>query len=318
MKVDILVPCYNPNNWLFEAIESIRSQTHHVWHLFLVLDGNNDAKGIFDKCRKKYINDKRIEFIKLKNNRGPSMVRNIMLLKGDGEYLTFMDQDDKRNSRMFTECVSFLHSNTEFDMVHTDLIAINSEGREIKDRFKYENERRKFLFSKDYSKEEMSNALFDDLLIRMGSFFVTRKSFLDIGGFPHITDGSEEILFFNKFSSKYNIGYIPKFHYIRRLHESNLVKTSSNQREIGKLKALMFLSRNSEIRRQILSKSYANRLRSVIFYYNREGNYSKSIQLCMYLLSVDKFNLKSYIVFFFTLLHLNLDFAELLNKLSEK
>ena len=96
MKVDILIPCYNPNNWLFEAIESIRSQTHHVWHLFLVLDGNNDAKGIFGECRKKYIDDKRIEFINLKNNRGPSMVRNLMLLKGIKKRKKKKKESDKK------------------------------------------------------------------------------------------------------------------------------------------------------------------------------------------------------------------------------
>ena len=92
IKVSIIVPIYNTEKYLTDCIDSIIKQTHDNLEIILVDDGSTDNSGkIADKYAKK---DKRIKVIHQKN-QGQSAARNLGLKKSTGNYISFIDADDK-------------------------------------------------------------------------------------------------------------------------------------------------------------------------------------------------------------------------------
>lgn len=91
MKVSIIMPVYNVEEYLPRAIESALRQTVSSFELILVNDGSTDGSGaICDEYQEK---DSRIQVIHQKN-QGSGPARNAGLQKAKGTYIYFADPDD--------------------------------------------------------------------------------------------------------------------------------------------------------------------------------------------------------------------------------
>lgn len=92
-KVSVIMPVYNAEKYLSEAIESVLKQTYADFELLLIDDRSTDnSKEICVEYSKK---DNRI--VLLENNsesHGPGPTRNVGLDYATGEYIYFMDADD--------------------------------------------------------------------------------------------------------------------------------------------------------------------------------------------------------------------------------
>lgn len=90
-KVSIIMPVYNAEKYVSEAIESVRNQSYENWELIIVDDGSIDrSPEIIDAYSRK---DPRIKSLHQKK-QGVSMARNFALCQTHGEYVTFIDSDD--------------------------------------------------------------------------------------------------------------------------------------------------------------------------------------------------------------------------------
>lgn len=92
-KVSIIMPVYNAERYLREAIESVLKQTYTDFELLLVNDRSTDhSKEICEEYAKK---DERIVLLENDSQcHGPGPTRNIGLDHASGDYLYFMDSDD--------------------------------------------------------------------------------------------------------------------------------------------------------------------------------------------------------------------------------
>lgn len=90
MKIAIVVPVYNVEEYLVECIESVLSQPYDNFELILINDGSTDASS--EIC-KKYTSDERVLYIE-QENKGLSFARNVGIAVATGEYLIFLDSDD--------------------------------------------------------------------------------------------------------------------------------------------------------------------------------------------------------------------------------
>ena len=91
-KVSIIVPIYNTEKYLKACLDSILGQTYKNLEIILVDDGSADSSGqIIDNYAKK---DHRIKVIHQKN-QGQSAARNNGLKEATGDYIGFIDSDDK-------------------------------------------------------------------------------------------------------------------------------------------------------------------------------------------------------------------------------
>lgn len=90
--VSVIVPVYNVERYLDECIESICASTLKNIEILLIDDGATDSSG--DKCDKWGRKDNRIKVFH-KVNGGLSDARNFGIDHAQGEFLAFVDSDDK-------------------------------------------------------------------------------------------------------------------------------------------------------------------------------------------------------------------------------
>ncbi len=91
VKISVIIPIYNDELYLKDALVSIQQQTFTNFECICVNDGSIDkSEEIIDEFAK---NDNR--FVKInKKNGGVSAARNVGLEASKGEYIYFMDHDD--------------------------------------------------------------------------------------------------------------------------------------------------------------------------------------------------------------------------------
>ncbi len=92
VKLSFILPVYNVQAYLAECVESIIGQIEEGCEVILVNDGSTDNSGkICDEYALKY------PFVKVihKENGGLSSARNAGLERAKGEYVAFVDSDDK-------------------------------------------------------------------------------------------------------------------------------------------------------------------------------------------------------------------------------
>lgn len=94
--VSIIIPVYNCEKYLEKCIVSVIKQDYKDIEILLIDDGSTDSS--FKIC-KKYSNiDDRIIVIHKKNN-GVASARNEGIKKAKGDYICFVDSDDKIDSK---------------------------------------------------------------------------------------------------------------------------------------------------------------------------------------------------------------------------
>ena len=117
--VSVVVPVFNAERFLAEAIESVLGQTFAGWELLIVDDGSTDgsvqiarqyAAALPEKIR--CLSHDRGE------NRGASASRNLGIQHASGEYLAFLDADDVYLPRKLEDQVRILDEMREAQVLY--------------------------------------------------------------------------------------------------------------------------------------------------------------------------------------------------------
>lgn len=99
--VSVIMPCYNAQDYLEEAIVSVIGQTWTDWELLVIDDGSKDqSKAIAERWAK---TDSRIRAISNPQNIGVSKTRNRGIDMASGEWIAFLDSDDVWESEKLTK-----------------------------------------------------------------------------------------------------------------------------------------------------------------------------------------------------------------------
>ncbi len=112
-RVSVIMPCYNTEKYLAEAIESILKQTFCDFELIIVDDSSTDkSPQIIRQYKKK---DYRIVSVSNKNKKGISGAMNTGIsVSRASKYITRMDSDDISLPERLQKQVSFLETNKEY------------------------------------------------------------------------------------------------------------------------------------------------------------------------------------------------------------
>lgn len=111
--VSIIIPVYNASRFLEETINSIQEQTYSNWEAIFIDDCSSDNS--YDIIKQYQKNDKRIKVIKNKINNGVAVSRNNGIDYAKGEYLCFLDADDKWHPKKLEKQINFMQElNCEF------------------------------------------------------------------------------------------------------------------------------------------------------------------------------------------------------------
>lgn len=118
-KLSIIITVYNAEKYIEETVNSVVEQTLEFKNIQLVLVDNaseDDSGKICDRIKEKY--PENVVCIHLEKNRGPSGGRNAGIPYAEGEYVNFLDSDDKWESSALEKACRFLDEhNAEIDLV---------------------------------------------------------------------------------------------------------------------------------------------------------------------------------------------------------
>lgn len=89
--LSVIMPIYNSELYLKQAIDSVLNQTFRDLELILIDDGSTDNSGRI--CDEYSLKDNRIT-VYHKRNEGQGVARNLGISKASGKYITFLDSDD--------------------------------------------------------------------------------------------------------------------------------------------------------------------------------------------------------------------------------
>ena len=105
--VSVIIPAFNAEKFVLNAVHSILIQTHYNLEILLLNDGSTDGTlNIF-----KTFNDKRIRIINSINNTRKVGLVNDVLKQVKGKYVLFQDADDSSSEKRIEMLVQFLESN---------------------------------------------------------------------------------------------------------------------------------------------------------------------------------------------------------------
>ena len=101
IKVSVIVPFFNVENYIERCLKSLVSQTLADIEILLVNDGSEDKS---EEIAKKFVETypDKITYLK-KENGGLSDARNYAIPKARGEYIAFLDSDDYVEINMYEE-----------------------------------------------------------------------------------------------------------------------------------------------------------------------------------------------------------------------
>lgn len=105
VKVSVVMPVYNAEDYLRQAVDSILNQSHQDIELICVNDGSSDDS--LDILNDYASSDSRVKVFS-QENRGGGAARNFALAHVTGKYLYFMDSDDTIVPEAFEELIAVM------------------------------------------------------------------------------------------------------------------------------------------------------------------------------------------------------------------
>lgn len=127
--VSIIMPVYNSEKFLEEAILSILNQTYKNFEFIIIDDASTDSS--WEIIKKYKTIDRRIKAIRNKPNLGvtKTLRKGINLTKG--KFIARMDADDISSNTRLEEQVNFLLNNPDYVLVGSQINIIDEEGNII-------------------------------------------------------------------------------------------------------------------------------------------------------------------------------------------
>ena len=110
----IIIPCYNIEEDLPNAVESVLSQTCSNYEVILVNDGSTD--NTFE-IMQSYAGYKNFKIVDNSPNKGLAATRNAGLKHIEGKFVLFFDGDDTYQPDLLKDIEEFLFANPDMDMI---------------------------------------------------------------------------------------------------------------------------------------------------------------------------------------------------------
>lgn len=208
--VSIILPVYNGERFLDEALRSCLDQTLSDWEMIVVDDASTDdsAKIISRYC----VLDARIKSVRHERNRKLPAALNTGFGQATGNYLTWLSDDNRFWPEALAEMASFLNNNPDIGVVYSDYRRIDLDGRMLREKQ-----------VKDPDKLVFGNVV-------GASFLYRRQVHQEVGDFDESKFLVEDYDFWLRCSKKFRLAPLHVVLYDYRMHSGSL--TERRKREI--------------------------------------------------------------------------------------
>jgi glycosyltransferase involved in cell wall biosynthesis len=217
--VTTIIPAFNAERFIDEAIESVLLQTYSSIEVIVVDDGSTDDT--VDRLAKY---GSRIRCVH-QENRGPAAARNHGLKLASGSLIAFLDADDVWLPEKIKRQVEFSCANPTYGIITTDTLTFGEMGILNDSLHNY------YPISNGFALEKL---LFHNW-ISASAAMVRRECFEQIGGFDEMLgpDGkgqctAEDWLMWMKIAAHYSVYFIDEVLTRHRIHASNYSQVRDN------------------------------------------------------------------------------------------
>ena len=215
--VSVVIPVYNAEAYLEACIESVFAQTYPDLEILLVDDGSADGSGAI--CDAFAERDPRVRVFH-KTNGGASSARNLGMREATGEYVYFLDADDKIDPTLLEKLVCSAEVNNA-ELVLFDAYTVDDATGERSEK--------NYSHVKKYEPEAGSRLMAQ--MVENGDFHMGicllffRRSFLDRTGLTFVEGIVYEDFLFTcqAYCLAARVSYVPEYLYERLYHADSVM-----------------------------------------------------------------------------------------------
>ncbi|MCP4121016.1 MAG: glycosyltransferase family 2 protein [Bacteroidetes bacterium] len=166
--VSIVMPAYNCESYIRQAIDSILEQTHANLELLICDDKSTDSTlSVIESYT-----DDRLKVFKNTKNQGYPITCNRLFEEACGDYITFQDADDYSDTNRIEIMVGEFENDPDLGMLGSAIVKIDDDGNEL-DKW-----------IPEYTQyEDLKTNVTSRHLFAAATAMVTRKVYDDIGGY---------------------------------------------------------------------------------------------------------------------------------------
>ncbi|TRZ89739.1 MAG: glycosyltransferase [Methanosarcinales archaeon] len=220
--VSVIIPTFNREKFIGDAIRSVLDQTFQDFEVIVVDDGSTDRTAEIVRA---FASDK-VKYV-YHTNRGRSNARNHALGLAAGRYIAFLDSDDLYLPNKLELQVNFLNTHPDVGMVYTSAYCVDENGSLLRDSYL----------------ANISGHIYKDIAfyvpvtITLPTVMARREVFEHVGGFDENMERFEDTDMWRRIAKVFTVGAITDFTCKLRTHGDNALAGQDPQQVVA---AVMF------------------------------------------------------------------------------
>ena len=265
-KITVIIPCYNREKFIAEAVESVINQTYRNIEIVVVDDGCTDnSREILER----YSDRIRILEHPGRANRGQSAALNVGIRATQSEYVAFLDSDDLFAPDKIEKQIRFLEDHPQFGLVYANGHAIDENGNIM-----YR------IYSGNHQEHSDPNRVLLDCYFLLPNNALLRREVLGQSGlFDESLRSAQDHDLAIRIAEVTKIGYLDECLFYYRRHRDSISNKNAKLRWQNGYKIL----RKAHSRYRYRLRTLLGRLAVLNFRlgqcYREEGNYVKAVPL---------------------------------------
>jgi len=212
-ELSIIMPLFNSESYVGQAIESLLSQTYTDFELIIVNDASTDNSL---QIAKSYT-DPRIKIVENERNMGIVYSRNKGLSIAIGNFIAPFDSDDIAYPDKFKIQINFLIRNPDYGMIGSWAKMIDNKGKLLKKKWKLNAP----------SKRIPAILLFRNYFVQ--SSIVMRREAIPMGGYKTGYDVVEDYIMWIETADRFKTWNYPSYLIQYRVHPKSATNSDDNR-----------------------------------------------------------------------------------------
>jgi len=223
--VSVIIPAYNAECYIDEALRSILVQSYQHIEIIVVNDGSTD-----NTSQRVAAFGNRVSYYQQPNSGGyPGIPRNTGIKHCAGTYVCFLDADDIMLPDKVQQQINFLDSHPDVGLVFTDYRNFTTEGPAQLSHFQTCPRLQVKLGNRPWlvlpGKEAKAHLIHENLGLP-STLMIRREVLNTVGGFTSEFQIGEDFHFYYQAAHRWPIAVINRIGTMRRLHDGNITSNS--------------------------------------------------------------------------------------------
>jgi glycosyltransferase involved in cell wall biosynthesis len=285
--VSVIVTCFNGAPWVEHAVRSVQCQTCSDYEITIVDDGSDEETTQLLRSLKD--REDRLTVIFNENNRGIPATKNVGLEHARGEYIAFLEQDDRWKPSKLARQLDVLHENPNAGMVFTNAEYVLGDGR-IR------------LFPRPRSitegpRETVLRRFFMWNPVPSMSSVMLRSSCVDkVGLFDERFNGGDDYDYWLRVAAEFPIVYLDEPLVEYAVHQQNYSSVAAEQMHRDRLEVIRLALNRHPFLKPLQRKRHGSMYRSTAALLLENGRRRDAWKFAVQALRLDPCSLRSHLV----------------------